>query len=274
MVIVDTHLHVVSPDRTAYPLAPVELPNGAWYLEVPVSADELEELQRVAGVVGGVLVQPVAAYGVDNRYALAAAAARPERFHAVVVVDAWSDAGLDQLEGAIDAGASGLRLFDIPPRSEPLLTSPSGRAVADLAVERGVQLVATVLPPGLASVADLADRVDVAVTVEHCGFVELDTPEGRAALVPLTRRPNIRLKVTSHVLGPVAHPARTVRWLADRFGAERLMWGSDFSQTHDRPYGDLVRSAVDATALLDPSERVDFLGATARRLWPLRADTL
>ena len=267
-MIVDTHLHVVSPDRDRYPLAPVELPNGAWYLDAPHSAEEVAALQVAAGVRGGVLVQPVAGYGTDNRYALDSAAADPDRFDAVVVVDAWSEGGADDLSAAIDAGARGVRLFDIPPRHEPLLASAAARRVVARAVEGGIQVVVTVLPEGLASVVDLARSLEVPVTVEHCGFVELDTTDGRAALAALAGFGTVHLKVTSHVLQHVADTAGTVRWLADTFGADRLMWGSDFSQTHDRSYAELVDLGRRSAAGLDADEAAAYLGGTARRLWP------
>ena len=56
--------------------------------------------------------------------------------------------------------------------------------------------------------------------------------------------------------------------LAACFGAERLMWGSDFSQTHDRPYAELAEQARFAASHLDDDARAAFLGGTALRHWP------
>ena len=56
--------------------------------------------------------------------------------------------------------------------------------------------------------------------------------------------------------------------LVDRFGADRLMWGSDYSQTHDRPYGDVVEYARHAASKLRDDDRDAFLAGTARSYWP------
>ena len=56
--------------------------------------------------------------------------------------------------------------------------------------------------------------------------------------------------------------------LVERFGSERLMWGSDYSQTHDRSYAELLELATRATAALSSGDRASYLGGTALRLWP------
>jgi predicted TIM-barrel fold metal-dependent hydrolase len=52
------------------------------------------------------------------------------------------------------------------------------------------------------------------------------------------------------------------------FGATRLMWGSDYSQTHDRPYPALADYARFASSKLGDDERAWFLGRTACTVWP------
>ena len=52
------------------------------------------------------------------------------------------------------------------------------------------------------------------------------------------------------------------------FGAERLVWGSDYPQTHDRSYAALVELGRDACAGLPAADRDRFLGGNALRLWP------
>ena len=46
------------------------------------------------------------------------------------------------------------------------------------------------------------------------------------------------------------------------------MWGSDYSQTHDRPYTELAEQARAACAAMSSSEQAQFLGGTALALWP------
>lgn len=72
-----------------------------------------------------------------------------------------------------------------------------------------------------------------------------------------------------------AAPADTapafVAALAARVGAERLLWGSDFSHTFDRPYKSLVDLAGNTTAGLSAAGQEEVLAGTAGRLWPALA---
>jgi len=118
------------------------------------------------------------------------------------------------------------------------------------------------------------------VALDHCGFPDLrgGPPYARAsALLDLASFPNLRLKVTTHVLRlaekDAAGPAPFVDLLAARFGASRLLWGSDYSQTHDRSYADMVALARRASANLSEADQVRFLGGTALELWPELAAT-
>ncbi len=55
------------------------------------------------------------------------------------------------------------------------------------------------------------------------------------------------------------------------FGAERLVWGSDYPQTHDRTYAELVDLGRASCAALSESDRDEVLGGNALRLWPALA---
>ena len=81
----------------------------------------------------------------------------------------------------------------------------------------------------------------------------------------------IHLKVTTNVIDAAAAAQGTARPFVKRlvaaFGAERLMWGSDFCQTHDRSYPELVRDGIEAFADLTSAQRDACLGGTAGRLW-------
>ena len=79
------------------------------------------------------------------------------------------------------------------------------------------------------------------------------------------------LKVSTHNLDDAERGqgvAALVRELVDAFGAERIMWGSDYCQTHDRPYGELVALGRRAFESLPSAEAEACLSTTARRLWP------
>ena len=69
---------------------------------------------------------------------------------------------------------------------------------------------------------------DVAVVLDHCGFVDLTGPT--TELEPLAEVGNVHLKVTGHVLREPDDPAGVVAVLGRRFGEQRLVWGSDWPQ--------------------------------------------
>jgi predicted TIM-barrel fold metal-dependent hydrolase len=89
--------------------------------------------------------------------------------------------------------------------------------------------------------------------------------------VALAAFPAVHLKVSTIALDRAnAHGdvRDFVSELAARFGPDRLMWGSDYSQTHDRPYPELAEYARYAASKLDDDDRAWFLGKTACTVWP------
>jgi predicted TIM-barrel fold metal-dependent hydrolase len=102
------------------------------------------------------------------------------------------------------------------------------------------------------------------VAIDHCGFVDFGGDV--SPLLDLAELPAVHVKVSSHVLHPLPDPAATVALLAGAFGAERLIWGSDYPQT-EGSYGSMVELARTAASGLDEAGRAQFLGGTARRLW-------
>ena len=114
---------------------------------------------------------------------------------------------------------------------------------------------------------------DVPVSLDHCGFPPLAGAPWREAepLFRLAELPNLHCKVTTNVIDLAsAHwgsPGSFVTELVHHFGADRVMWGSDFCQTHDRTYPELVALARDAFSELPRPDRAKCLGATAARLW-------
>ena len=95
---------------------------------------------------------------------------------------------------------------------------------------------------------------------------------GLAPLRELADFAGLHLKVTSHVLEEAGeHAPALVSDLAASFGAERLVWGSDYSQTHDRSYAELVALGRDACAGLSAPDQARVLGENALRLWPALA---
>jgi L-fuconolactonase len=275
-VIIDTHVHVIARDEARFPLRPSGV-GTQWFRQHPVTVEQYLATATAAGVDGAALVQAHGAYGSDNSYVLDALHAAPERVVGVVIVDPTDpDPGARLRELAAVPGCHGVRLFGIGSEPPAWFDGDAGAALWDTAVDLDLRIVATLLAPDLPRVSTmLARHPDVPVVLDHCGFPDLrggPSFPGLAPVLALAGHRGLHLKVTSHVLEAAGDDAPAlVERLAATFGAERLVWGSDFPQTHDRTYAELVALGRDACAGLTESDRARILGGNALRLWPALA---
>jgi L-fuconolactonase len=262
---VDTHVHVIAADEDRYPLDPSGV-TAPWYRDDPCSVERLVGLMDDSDVDAAVLVQGISAYRFDNRYTLDAAAKCPDRCTSVVCVDLTGPDAATEAAALLDRGAQGLRWVAL---HDGGLAEP--RAVWDVVAARGVPVVVTILASHLPRLADALPRLTSSrLALDHCGFADFSrgVPDELAALAPF---PNLYLKVSTIALDAASRhgdPRELLTELAARFGAHRLMWGSDYSQTHDRPYPVLAEYARFAASQLGEEDRSWFLGATACTLWP------
>jgi L-fuconolactonase len=140
---------------------------------------------------------------------------------------------------------------------------------------QGVPVVVTLWSSQLPGLRRMLDRFPaLKVSLDHCAFPRFDpdAPNGNVrSLLALSEYPALSLKVTTHVIdaceaaGAVA--SRFLARLVSEFGAERVMWGSDYSQTHDRGYDELVDTGRRACSTLADDARSQVLGGAAERLW-------
>lgn len=275
-MIVDTHTHVVARDQSRYPLQPPGVPGiGNWFHEAPVPVEQLLAEMAGAGVDRAVLVQAFSAYGTDNSYVTAAAQQHAGACVSVCIVDidAGAPARLQAL--AEQHGTSGVRMFAIGNRSLTRLDDPAAAPVFAVARERELRVVVTILAPQLAELRAVLQRhPDMPIVLDHCGFPDLTggAPFDEASsLFELAAFPNLHLKVSSHLLEnaeTVGDPRDFFDRLAAEFGTGRLLWGSDYPQTHDRPYAALVDLGRRACERRSAREQQAFLGENALRLWP------
>ena len=274
-MIVDTHVHVVARDEVRYPLRPSGV-GSQWFREHPVTVEEYAATADAAGVDRAVLVQAHGAYGSDNSYVLDAVAVAPERFVSVGIVDPDDPAAPDALRAlAAVHGFAGVRLFGIGATAPTWFDGDAGMRLWESAAALDLRIVTTLLAPELPRLRRMLDRFPgVPVVLDHCGFPDLrDGPPypGLEPLLDLADFAALHLKVTSHVLeaaGSASDSATLVRRLAGTFGARRLVWGSDYPQTHDRSYADLVALGHAACDDLAATDRDLVMGGNALRLWP------
>lgn len=267
-MLADAHTHIVSSDHETYPLSPAGL-GGSWYRQSPCSAEGLLAEMDAAGVHRAVLVQPLGAYSFDNRYAVDSASASPDRFTAACCVDPYAEFAAGTLRGWLDRpGVGGVRFFALS-EQRSWLSDPATSVLWEQAAAAGAHVIVTVYESQLDELVAVLERFgDAVVSLDHCGFCDVARPE---RLLALARFENLHLKVTTNVIDAAVAVDGTarpfVRQLAGAFGADRLMWGSDYCQTHDRPYEALVRAGVEAFSGLSGAQQDACLGGTAQRLW-------
>lgn len=265
-MMIDTHTHVVAADEDRYPLDPSGM-TEPWYRDDPCSIERLLGLMDEARVDAAVLVQGISAYGFDNRYVLDAAQAHSDRCTSVVYLDVGApDATVTLQRDVTEYGARGLRWVAF---GDTGITEP--RAVWDEIARLGIPVVVTLLADRLAALdAAIPGLPDVPLALDHCGFADFShgVPGDLRALAA---HPRLHLKVSTIALDRMAEHGDVrdgFAELAAHFGTDRLMWGSDYSQTHDRPYPELAEYARHAASKVSADAQAAYLGGTALDLWP------
>jgi len=115
-MIVDTHVHVISSDQKKYPLqsppSDVYKPHaGAFFLEAPVTVEQLIQSMAEAGVDRTILVQPISGYYYDNSYAADSGRLHSRQFVSVCIIDMLDKGAAERLKYWIkERGMSGMRV--------------------------------------------------------------------------------------------------------------------------------------------------------------------
>ena len=288
----DTHAHFFTDDVARYPVDLTGAREGAEAMRArlerdPATAEHVLALWRKAGVAGGAAVQYNTVYKTDNSYAVAVADAYRDKVSAVLIFDATAPDTPDRLHALATAhNVSGLRLFGYPDAAGayPWLDSPEALATWDIATALGLRMIVMYAPgkpsqAALGRIAALAKRYqETVIALDHCGWPGLEGgvagtigPE-HLGLVDL---PNVYFKLTQINFNRFTETgidtAAFVRLLVDTYGADRVMWGSDFGNTK-MGYKEMVAEAIAATRLLDDVEREKLLHANGARLFAGRPD--
>lgn len=274
--IIDTHLHLIYPDRFSYPwITPNHRLSGHWtiesyraearplgieaalHMEVDVAEADIEDETRYVlqldGVVGAI------------------AACRPE------LVD--FPAQLDRL--AAMSGVRGLRriLHEVPDEvsqtalfAENLRRLPAYGLTFDLCVRHDQ------LPIGEALVRRCPD---VTFILDHCGAQDIDVSRPgawRENIKSLSRLPNLNAKVSGIMAyaGPdwsLEQLRPYVEHIIDCFGWGRVVWGSDHPVvTLGGTLTDWVTATRDIIKHASETEQNKLLNANARRIYRLQEE--
>ena len=271
-MIVDTHLHPLSPDETAYPRLPTSRFQG-----VNTADDILKQMQH-AGVDRVVGVQFFGVYGNDNSYVADCVTAHPEAFAGVGCVDPLAPDAAEALAAWVKRGIRGLRLFT--PRDRPDLArwpdEPAVYPLYEAAIALGTPVCLSMQPAALEQLGTLLQRFPaMTVVLDHLANVSPGLEEAKR-LMALAPHANLQLKFSTQnfpnvdersVIAPVF-----MSQLVQAFGDVRLMWGSNYpvnKGSKAEPYRALIDQARVLLRSVAPSEQDAILGGTAARVFKL-----
>src|SRR5262249_33587161 len=115
---------------------------------------------------------------------------------------------------------------------------------------------------------------ELTVVIDHMADSPLAQPEKLNLLLDLARYPKVFVKI-SHMwsLSKQAYPfpdsEAQVKRLCDKFGAKRLMWGTDWPiSLRQVSYAQAVELFRDRIGIFQGADREWMLGKTVQQVWP------
>lgn len=236
---IDTHAHVFA---RGLPLASVRryVPDHD-----ALVADYLHHLDQ-AGLTHGVLVQP-SFLGCDNAYLMAALQAHPQRLRGIAMIDA--DVSEEQLQQLAQAGVVGIRFNLVGGAELPDLASPAWQRVLARVAQRGwqveihreacdlEQLLPVLLDSGVRVVIDHFGRPDPVQGIDDPGFrYLLGLGHTRQVWVKLSAAYRNGGVAIGNRIAAAATPL-----LLQAYGADQLLWGSDWPHTQHEQLTDYAQ---------------------------------
>ena len=279
MTIIDAHVHLWHQDGE-------RCPNQPWLQgSLPPydgTAERLIEWMDRAGVTAALNVQ-VPWYREDNRYYHEMAAKFPGRLALVGVLDpALPDAPARLKRLVREQGAGGFRIhFNEPGRREQLLSGKCDPVLA-MAGELGVPVQCLARMPDMPTIQRSAAAFPgTSFIIDHLGHPDLSEKPpylSSADFFRLGAVRNVYVKVSllcdhSKENYPYPDVQEFVRHAIHRFGASRLMWGSNFPMIPevrtDQPvdYKRSLELVREHWPWLGEQQKQWILGKTALSLW-------
>jgi L-fuconolactonase len=275
-----------------------------------VTAEALIKMMDEHTVPTACVVQRGHLYGYDNSYIIDSAKKFPDRLLPVVILDTQDvNTPAQVMDMVKNSQVRGFRMANTRPShlDTAWMSSPTAMQVwqtcADLHVPMTLIFFHNQLPYVLPLLRIIAKRfANLPILIDHLGtaygatHVELAWAKesgsnqfgtSQAIVMPpppnfgidetikiFQDTPNVYFKFTEvniERLHEVAiEPARLIRKMADTFGAERLVWGSDIGQSLRWSYADKTSMGRAATDLLSNAECAMFLHDNAARIYSKR----
>ena len=279
--IVDIHPHILSADTRKYPSVPIRGKQSQWSKERPQNLETLVLEMDGAGVTKAAIVQASTFYGFDNSYLADSIATDPKRFTGVCTIDVLAPDAVAVLQGWIERGMSGLRLFtggSSHAADTNLLTDSRSFPIWEYCSDQSVPVCVQTAPEGLPQVRILLEKfTEVKVILDHVARPTLDDgPPYRAAqsLFDLAIYPNLYLKITPRTFALAKAGKSTAEaffhQLVKTFSSNRIAYGSNLPAS-EGPMLRLIAEARHGLACLPVPDQINILSGTAKTLYPVLA---
>lgn len=265
---IDSHVHAFKHDP-AFPFAA-----GAKPPAEDASVEMLLDLMKANGVARTVIIQ-VIHYKWDNSYLADILKRYPKTFHGVARVNPEDPNAPDHLSKLTEQGFRGVRISPSANADgnwiKGDLMPPLWKRCADLKVPMTVLTPVTRMP----DLVPLIERnPELTVVIDHMADSPLTDPAKLDLLLALQRYPKVYVKI-SHMWSiskqPYPYPDAKdqVKRLHDRFGAKRLMWGTDWPVSlKELTYAQAVELFRNTLDFLNPTDLGQILGKTVQEVWP------
>jgi predicted TIM-barrel fold metal-dependent hydrolase len=238
--IVDTHVHLFSPDLKRFPLAP-----NATYKPTPLPVEEYVRFAKSAGIDHAVIVHPEP-YQDDYRYLEYCFSQEPSLgfFKGTCLFDPTAHDTPDRIATLVGINPKrivALRIHETHKPGTPSLASgpikdrdlrsPEMKATWRRCQQLGLAIQMHFLPYYAPQIGELAAQFpDMPLILDHMGRMGEGTPADAAAVLKLAKLPHAYIKFaniasSSKQKYPFADVKPLVRRAWDAFGPDRMIWG-------------------------------------------------
>jgi predicted TIM-barrel fold metal-dependent hydrolase len=280
---IDAHAHIIARDHMAFPPVARRDAQIESILTQGFDAEKLIGEMASSSVDRALVVQRGQIYEHDNSYVCHAAEESSGRLHAVCAIDANSADSDTEARRWHRRGAIGFRLMArTNDKTFGWLDSASAHTLWQTATELALPMCVHFFPwnrvEGLARLERICDRFPVEqIVIDHLTNGPITSEQDAGiddAVRRLADRPGISLKFTSIPLNGLAEKGidagAVLSPYVTLFGAERIMWGSDVTQSAGT-YAEMVQKAREAVSSFSESVQQQLLGTTAARIYRLVA---
>jgi predicted TIM-barrel fold metal-dependent hydrolase len=266
--IIDPHVHVWKHDPK-YPFAP-----GAHVPPEDRAPEMLLELMKANNVARTVIIQ-VIHYKWDNSFLADVLKQYPQYFKGVARVNPEDPAAPDHLSELMKKpGFHGVRISPSGNESGDWIKGPLMPPLWKRCDELKVPM--TVLAP-VGRIPDveklIAKYPDLTVVIDHMADCPPDQPDQIAKLLALEKYPKVVIKV-SHTWSlskeefPYKDSQTLVKKLYDKFGPQRLMWGTDWPICLAKcSYAQTLSMVRDQMSFLNDEDKHWMMNKTIQKVW-------